>query len=145
MESSGPSSDTAWAMSENVEKLRVFYEMFNGRDFDAAVQFMHPDVEIQPAIGGELDSSRLYRGRDGGRELFEWIADGFEVTVEIKDATELPDGRVLMTEIWHPRGRQGIETPLEVFDIYGFRDGLMVRVNGFRDRAEALEAAGLSE
>jgi ketosteroid isomerase-like protein len=130
-------------VSENAEKLRAFYELFNRRDFDGAVQYMHPEVEIRPAIGGELDSSRLYRGRDGGRELFEWIADGFEVRVDIEEVLEAPGHRILLVELWNPRGRQGIETPLEVFDIYRFRDGLMVQVDGFRDRAEALDAAGL--
>ena len=43
------------------------------------------------------------------------------------------------------RARDGIETGFQLTDIYTFRDGLIIRIDGFRERAEALEAAGLSE
>ena len=43
------------------------------------------------------------------------------------------------------RGRDGIEIDTEVNDLYAFRDGLIVRIDGFRDSADALEAAGLEE
>ena len=43
------------------------------------------------------------------------------------------------------RGRNGIEIKASCTDLYGFRDGLIVRGDGFRDKAQALAAAGLSE
>jgi hypothetical protein len=43
------------------------------------------------------------------------------------------------------RGRDGIEIDTELTDVYAFRDSLIVRVDGFRDKAKALEAVGLSE
>ena len=43
------------------------------------------------------------------------------------------------------RGRDGIELELELPNLYTFRDGLVVRIDGFTDRAEALRAAGLAE
>ena len=52
---------------------------------------------------------------------------------------------MLAIERWHARGRQGIAFDFEITDVYEFRDGLIVRVKGFRDRADALEAVGLSE
>jgi hypothetical protein len=58
---------------------------------------------------------------------------------------ELPDGRILAVENWRVRGRDGIEIDTELTDLYAFRAGLIVRVDGFRDRAEAFEAAGLRE
>jgi len=42
-------------------------------------------------------------------------------------------------------GHDGIEIERELPTLYTFRDGLIVRVDGFTDRAEALKAAGLSE
>jgi hypothetical protein len=43
------------------------------------------------------------------------------------------------------RGRAASRSTHPVVDVYTFRDGLVVRIDGFRDKKEALEAAGLSE
>jgi limonene-1,2-epoxide hydrolase len=132
-------------MSEEIETLRAFVEAFNRKDFDDAVRFLHPEVAIYPAIGGEMDVSHRYRGRDEGRQLFETITDGVEPHVEIQDAIEAAEGRVLLFEHWSPRSSQGVETPFAIGTIYTFQDGLVVRLEGFRDPARARAAAGLSE
>jgi ketosteroid isomerase-like protein len=134
-------------MSEEENKtLRAFFDAFNGMDFDNAVRYLHPEVEISPAIGGELDVDSRYRGRDAARQLLETISEGAEKNqVEIEDVIDVGENKVLQVELWHAIGRQGIETPAEIDTVYTFRDGLIIRVDGFRDRAEALEAAGLSE
>ena len=46
---------------------------------------------------------------------------------------------------WRVRGRDALQLDFELIDVYTFRDGLIVRIVGFRDRAEALDAVGLSE
>jgi hypothetical protein len=45
------------------------------------------------------------------------------------------------------RGRAEVpyEVDTKIFDLYTFRDGLIVRGDGFLGKAEALQAAGLSE
>ena len=44
------------------------------------------------------------------------------------------------------RGKQsGAEVNMEVFQLWTFRDGKVIRRQGFFDREEALGAAGLSE
>jgi hypothetical protein len=40
---------------------------------------------------------------------------------------------------------EGMETEIVITQLYTFRDGLVLRIDGFRSRAEALEAVGLSE
>jgi ketosteroid isomerase-like protein len=132
-------------MSEKSETLRAFIEAFNRSDFDDAVKYLHPEVEIYPALGGLLDIGHRYHGRDDARQLLETISEGVENNVEIEDVVEPGKDEVLLAEHWHGRGRQGIETPIKISTIYTFRDGLVVRLEGFRDRAKALEAAGLSE
>jgi ketosteroid isomerase-like protein len=89
--------------------------------------------------------NRRYRGRNGARQLLETISEGVANNVAIGDVIEAEEDQVLQVEIWAGRGRQGIETPTEIHTIYTFRDGLVVRIEGFRDRSTALEAAGLSE
>ena len=141
----GRERDTALAVSEKTETLRAFVEAFNRQDFDDAVVYLHPEVEIYPALGGELDINRLYSGRDEALKVFATISEGFKNQVEIEDIVEAGEDKVLLVERWGGPGRQGIETPIEISTVYTFRDDLVVRLEGFRDRAEALEAAGLSE
>jgi ketosteroid isomerase-like protein len=48
--------------------------------------------------------------------------------------------------LFRGRGRgSGVEVEGRFFQVYTFRDGKTVRWEEFSDRAEALEAAGLSE
>jgi ketosteroid isomerase-like protein len=130
---------------DHVRTLRALVEAINRGDFDDALRYMHPEVEIYPAVGGELDIQPVYRGHEGFQRWWERSHDGFEMTVKVEEVLKPAEDRVLQVELWCPRGRQGIETETEISDLYAFRDGLVHRVEGFRDRAEALEAAGLRE
>jgi ketosteroid isomerase-like protein len=130
---------------ENVETLRAISSAFNQGDIDGLVRYLHPEVEIHPATGGILDMATMYRGHDGMRQFAETAWESFDMAVEIEEITTAPDGRILATERWQMRARDGIETGFQLTDIYTFRDGLIIRIDGFRERAEALEAAGLSE
>jgi hypothetical protein len=58
---------------------------------------------------------------------------------------EAADDRILAVDRWLFRGRDGIEIERELPTLYTFRDGLVVGIDGFTDKADALEAAGLSE
>jgi ketosteroid isomerase-like protein len=132
------------AMPQSIDTLRAFYDAIHRRDYDDAVQYLHPGVELHPAVGGEMDVRRRYRGRNEVRQFMDtW--EGFEVTIEPEEIIEAPGDRILVVERWHFRGRQGIEVDIEVTEIWTFRDGLIARIHGCRDRAEALEAAGLRE
>ena len=125
--------------------LRAFYEAFNLHDFDGAIELMAPEVELHPALGGVLDIESEYRGQEEARRFFKTITEGAHVKVDLKEIIDLGDDQLLSVESWRPRVRQGMETEIEVSDLFTFRGGLIVRVVGFRDRAEALEAAKSAE
>jgi ketosteroid isomerase-like protein len=130
---------------QNVEIIRRVYDAFNRRDIDAAVRNLHPEYELYPALVGAGGRSE-YFGHDGAREFFELITDTWEtMTVESTEMVEMPGDQILSVELWRVRGRDGIEIETKLADLYAFRDGLIVRVDGFRDKVEALEAAGLRE
>jgi SnoaL-like domain len=61
---------------------------------------------------------------------------------EPEEIIEVPDGRVLAVERWRARGRQGIKFDFLLVDVYTFRDGLIVRIDGFRDRTAASKPWG---
>lgn len=133
------------AISESIDKWRALYEAFNRGDIDAAVQNLHPEVELKPALIGPGVKDH-YRGRDELKEFFETITDVWDsLTVEVEEMIEAPDGRLVAVENWRARGRDGIEINTRLVDVYAFRDGLVIRGDGFRDKAEALEAVGLTE
>ena len=130
---------------ENLETLKRLNEAFNRRDIDGAVQYLDPEVELHPGIQVPDEESR-YLGRDGLTQWFRSATDAWEmITVEHEELIDRPGDRVLAVERWVFRGRDGIELELELPNLYTFRDGLIVRIDGFTDKAEALEAAGLRE
>jgi ketosteroid isomerase-like protein len=135
-------------MSQENKSVTAFYEAMNAGDFDGAVEYLHRDVEIHPALGGVMDIGGSYCGRDEARRLLETITEGIErieIGIEPQEVIEAGGDRLVRVESWHPRGTQGMETEVVFTHVYTFRDGLILRIDGFTDKADALEAAGLSE
>ena len=130
---------------QNIGTLQRLAQAFGRRDLDRAMAHFADDVEVRPAVVG-IDVGTFYNGRGELRGFWEQITEAWAAqTVELKEMIEAPGERVVAVEQWHVRGRDGIELDFELIDVYTFRDGLIVRIDGFRERAEALEAVGLSE
>ena len=127
---------------ENVEILRLVYEA--DLDSQDVLQYLDPEVELYPGIDAP-DQHMRYVGREGWSEFIAGAIEAWEsVTIEPKEIIETGD-RILSIDRWVFRGRDGIEIDRELPTIFTFRNGLIVRIDGFIDKAEALEAAGLSE
>ena len=122
----------------HVETLRRGWDAFNVRDFAGAVQYLHPDGAAFPAA-----RQHNLRGRAEVRRFLERVSYAWQrVTVELREVVVAPDGRLLAVEGWHLQGRDGIELETMVITVYAFRDGLVGRLDGFLDRARALEKIG---
>ena len=127
---------------ENVEILRLVYEA--ALDSQDVLQYLDPEVELYPGIDAP-DQHMRYVGREGWSEFIAGATEAWEsVTIEPKEIIEMGD-RILSIDRWVFRGRDGIEIERELPTLFTFRDDLIVRVDGFTDRAEALKAAGLME
>ena len=108
------------------------------------MEYAHPEIELHPAIEG-LDTEMRYRGRDGVAEFLDQISSAWEAEwVEFQEVLDGPSDRLLVAERCHVRARDGLKLHFDIFDLYAFRDGLIGRVDGFRDREAALEAVGLA-
>jgi ketosteroid isomerase-like protein len=130
---------------ENVEIIRRGYESFNRGDIDALLQSYETEVELYPGIRTP-DQDTRYSGHQGMKEFFRGATEVWEtVTVEPKELIECGDNRILAIDRWQFFGREGIEIDVELPTLFSFRDGFIVRIDGFTDKSEALEAAGLSE
>ena len=130
-------------MSRELDSLRAIFEAFSRGDFDAMVRYLHPDVELRPALQ-PLEHMGVIRGHTEIREFFEGLGLWESRRVELEEVIEVGN-RLFSVECWHVVGRDGIKLDFRIVDVYTFEDGLIVRVDGFRDRAEALEAVGLPE
>jgi ketosteroid isomerase-like protein len=156
MESDTPSRDTAWAMSEeNVERVRWGYEAWNRRDFDQGIEFLDPEIEWRPAsVAGETsteDFARLpgvdavYHGHEGVRRFMETFIEPWEqVTVDVEELRDSGDCVVAFIR-FRAVARNGLKVDMPNVHVFTFRGSKVVRFEAFADRAEALEAAGLSE
>jgi ketosteroid isomerase-like protein len=79
------------------------------------------------------------------RSFFDDFLDTFEsVRVEPDEFIDAGD-HVVVPQTGYIRGRDGIEATARVSLVWTFRDGSIVRLCLYQERAEALEAAGLRE
>jgi ketosteroid isomerase-like protein len=54
--------------------------------------------------------------------------------------------RVFLAARFHARGRaSGVEVDTRLYEVYTLRDGKVLRIDEYEHRADAVEAAGLSE
>jgi ketosteroid isomerase-like protein len=129
---------------ENVESIRRAYERWNQGDFGWAT-LAAPGFEYQTS-GAAPGLSGRYQGLEGFMRFLEQFWEEFdEARVEPQELIDTGDD-VLAVTSFRGRGRQsGVEVNMEVFQLWTFDDGKVIRGQGFADREEALEAAGLRE
>jgi ketosteroid isomerase-like protein len=112
------------------------------RATEAVLAFLHPDIELN-ALASTLYGGTV-RGHLGWLRVWDELLEaGWQVSGLDEDLEDLGDGHVLATGKVKWGGRQ-MELEERRAYMYTVRDGLIVRIDGFRDRREALEAAGLS-
>ena len=131
---------------ENVEIVRGAYEAFSRAGLDALLEHFHPDAEYDAtaAIG---PYAGMYYGHAAIRNF---LADYFEsweyVRMEPDDFIEVGEDNVVVLLRLHLRGRgSGIEVEARTVNVWTMRDGRAARMAIYNDKAEALEAVGLSE
>lgn len=127
----------------NKETLRLFYEV--DPDDEEILELLDPEVELYPGIEAP-DQGMRYVGREAWREFIREAFEAWEsVHIEPKERLEATSDRILAIDMWRFSGRDGIKIERELPTLFTFRHGLIVRIDGFTDKAEALEAAGLSK
>ena len=132
-------------MTDNLTIARRGWEALNREDFDAVMQYIHPDVEWRPALGPGSVEGTVVRGREA---YDTWLRQGLlEVWDEFRgenlEFTELPGNRVLLVGELVARGRaSGVQTRTRFSQVAELRDGLVVRLTAYPDHASVLAAAG---
>ena len=129
---------------DDLEIVRQVYECVNSGDWERMAELVDPDVE-QPGTVGGLEESNLAHGLSEIRQLYENDEEAWgEYRIDPEKVIDAGD-KVVVFQREYQRGRSsGIEIVTETAAIIYLRDGRIVRMQGYLDRAAALEAAGLS-
>lgn len=129
---------------ENVEVARRAFDNFNRRELAAAVEAFQPTAEWIPYLAALEED--IYRGRERIEAMWREVLRDFpDFRIELMElVAERGDTIVVRVEFQGMGKASGADTRTTVFQVASFGDGEVARVTGFRDRAEALKAAGLS-
>ena len=130
---------------ENVEMMRRSVQAYNRGDLDAAVADAAPGIEFMPS-GALPGWTERVRGPNEYKRFLGWVgeefADAHADAAEIRDAGD----QVFLELTLSGRGRlSGAEASWTLWQVWTVKDGKFVRGQAFSSKAEALEAAGLSE
>jgi ketosteroid isomerase-like protein len=129
---------------ENVKLVREAFAAFAHDGPEAMAAFWDPDVEVQ--VPTDLADAGTYRGRAA---VLGWIMAWDEAWEEISYTPEelLDAGDVVLTTVLYDgRGKgSGVRIDGRFWYLMVVRDEKIQSLQLFGDRAEALEAAGVSE
>jgi ketosteroid isomerase-like protein len=129
---------------ENVETVRRWTEEWNRREQTAWLALLHRDAEIDWSRA-EGPFKGVYRGLPEFVAFWDVFWSTFEdVQVETHGFTEA-GSEVVYSNTAHIRGREGIEVRARSTFVCTVENGKVTRLRMFQERAEALEAIGLSK
>jgi ketosteroid isomerase-like protein len=145
LESSTPSRDTAWAMSqENVDTLRAVYDEWRRGNFRAGGELF--DAYTVCVVDPESPEPGRYVGP---AEIAGWMRLQLEhlETVTIRAEEFIGAGDSVLVAVHREAIGEKSGTPVEDhhFHVWTFRGPIVTRLEFIAGRAEALEVAGLAE
>jgi ketosteroid isomerase-like protein len=129
----------------NVEIVKASLEAINRGDWDAVIEVVAPDAELDMsrAVGPDVGGGVL--SRDQWRRFVAEFAENWEsLWFEADEFIEAGD-LVVVPLTTHVRGRDGIEASARATWVHTIRDGAIQRTVMYQEREDALEAVGLSE
>ena len=140
-------------MSQNADTIRQHTDDFNAfmrgelsseayaERFDPQIEMIWRDRQTYP------DFPQHLRGRAEVIAFLEQYRERWiDLVGEPLEVIEVPDGRVVALVRMRGRGRQsGVPIAFHFFQLLTIRGGKMRKIELFRHRADALQAAGLGE
>ncbi len=133
---------------ENVDIVRAIYERWSEGDFRASVDLLDPHVVLVlgPEFGPDSPDVGTYSGIEAVAAYTRGLLEAWtDFTMEAEEIVAAGDS-VIVAVCQRGVGRiSGVPTELRYFTLWSFRGRKVIRLESVRDRAQALEAAGLSE
>ncbi len=129
---------------ENVEIVRRSLEAFARRDVEALRSLNEPGMELDWSESKAWYAD-IYRGFDEALRFYEGYYEAFEATV-IEPERFIETGEsVVVPNVAHQRGRDGIEVSARGTFVFTLRDHKIIRIRLYQETDHALKAAGLEE
>jgi ketosteroid isomerase-like protein len=129
---------------ENVEAIRAVYERFKEGDFRASLDVVDPLVLF--VMGPGFPDAGTYLGVE---RLVEYTQDFLEpwthIEIEAEEVTEAGDTVVAAICQRGVGSESGAATEFRYYQVWSFRGPKVIRLETFRERSDALDAAGLRE
>jgi ketosteroid isomerase-like protein len=129
----------------NVESLRRSNDAFNRRDKAAWLATFDPAAEVFPAR--DWPEHAVIRGAEAIWAFYAEVTGAWEEgEFELGEIVEAGTDRIVANIRHEARGKtSGAAVAFDYWAVTTFRDGKQVCAEWFADRAEALDAAGLSK
>ena len=133
---------------ENVEIVRRQYERVNTDykvEYEGERELFDPDYEFDPR--DVAAGMGIVRGYDAAQDALQPYWDMFEdFHIELKEVLHADENRVV-TAVRDGGRMKGSDAEVwnDLFHVWTFRDGRVLRISSHNDKRRALEAAGLSE
>ena len=129
---------------ENVRTFQQGTAAYNRGDWTAALTTMDPNVEFD--LTRVAPDGQTYRGYEGVRRFWLMLRDVFgELQIDVEEIIDGGDTLVTRVRLRSTGKASGAMTEDVLYQDFTLRQGKAVRAQFFRERAEALDAAGLSE
>jgi ketosteroid isomerase-like protein len=130
---------------ENVERTYRVNDAMNRGDLEAVLALTHPEVEAIPRLLG-VEGGDTYRGHDGVREWWQSIRSAFpDFNATILEIRAVADATISNVRFQGRGAGSGVPFEDTIWQVARWRDGKAIWIKSYRNRAEALEAVGLSE
>jgi ketosteroid isomerase-like protein len=129
---------------ENLDAVRTVYEEWAKGNLRAGVELFDPDVLLIPLP--EIPHAGRYLGTESMRNFMRgWMDAWRNLTFTAEDFIEA-DNSIVVAVRQEGVGREsGTPIDFRYFSVWTFRGRAVIRMEDFSDRAQALEAVGLSE
>ena len=128
---------------ENVRVVRSFLD--RAREDPTAWDIFDEDVVWEVGALAIPDVPATSRGPDGVREFFRhWVGAFEDWAYEVEEVIDARDAVAVHLHQWGRGKGSGATVDLHFWEVWIVRDGRAVRVTHWVDKADALEAAGLS-
>ena len=138
---------------ENVEVVRTLYEIGAGDWFSAAPAEIdrafreYVDEQFEARLPPDYPEGQpVFRGRDGFDEMTAMLAGAWgKWRLEPERFLDAGDRVVVFARIIAEGGTSGVPIEVETAHVWTIRGARAISMHAYRDRSQALEAAGLSE
>jgi ketosteroid isomerase-like protein len=129
---------------ENVEAVRAVFERWSEGDFRASVELLDPHVVL--VLGAEFPDAGTYVGAEAVAAYTRGLLEPWtHFAIDAEEIVGVGDSVLVAVRQSGVGSGSRVSTEFRYFMLWSFRGPKVIRIESFRERAEAAEAAGLRE